>query len=557
MVSLDDLRRLLETKDNLADDGPLPHPAQTWRHLTWDSRDVRPDSLFVAKTGRIRDGHRFIPDAVAAGASAVVGSESAAHYRARCREAGMKPPPYIQVRNCERAYAQAAALFYGFPARSLITAGVTGTDGKTTSIGLLTSILSQAPSMDDPDVPAAGSISTLGVMRQGVLRDSGFHVTTPDAREVQKALRDMEVAGCRYVALECTSHGLAQHRVDETEMNVVGLTRVTHEHLDYHETFERYLAAKSAIVDLLADVCDPGPAVVLDADDERACRVVRERVAGLDRAQAIAVHAYTRSPDRRADSSLFRALDMDLNRRGLTMRVREPEGAAWPVASPLLGDFNASNVLLAIAMARVLNFAPDRIARGVRRFRGVEGRMQRIDAGQDFEAIVDFAHSPGSLEAALSTLRAMLRGSDSDQGGRIIAVFGCAGLRDQAKRGLMGAVSARWADHIVVTAEDPRTESLPAICQSIVDGIRSASHPVTVTWEIEHDRARAMERAVAAARPGDVVVAFGKGHERSMCFGETEYDWSDQAALTHALRRRLSQSVDPNHYVYRLPTGQG
>ncbi|MEZ4555170.1 MAG: cyanophycin synthetase [Caldilineaceae bacterium] len=213
-------------------------------------------------------------------------------------------------------------------------------------------------------------------------------------------------------------------------------------------------------------------------------------------------------------------------------------GGALDLTTPLIGEFNVYNILCATTVALSLDIAPATIAAAVAAFPGVIGRMERIDAGQDFLAVVDFAHSPASLERALLTLRTVLTQSDTD--GRIIAVFGSAGLRDRAKRRLMGQVSGRLADFTVITAEDPRTEDLDAINREIAAGVLETAAPDRFT--IVPDRAAAIQAAVDMARPGDVVAAFGKGHERSMCFGEIEYPWSDQDAMRTALARRLGET---------------
>jgi UDP-N-acetylmuramoyl-L-alanyl-D-glutamate--2,6-diaminopimelate ligase len=208
------------------------------------------------------------------------------------------------------------------------------------------------------------------------------------------------------------------------------------------------------------------------------------------------------------------------------------------INSNLIGEFNVANVLCAATVALALGLDPALIQQGIRNFAGVLGRMERIDAGQSFLAVVDFAHSPVSLERALMTLRKMVGQDEQGQPGRLIAVFGSAGLRDVAKRRLMGRVSGRLADFTVVTAEDPRTEDLNAINAEIAAGVEEFAP--TSAYTIVPDRAAAIQYAVDMARPGDIVASFGKGHERSMCFGETEYPWSDQDAMRTALIRRLA-----------------
>ncbi len=549
MATLDELRGLLQARHNLADPAPLHHPDLPISHVTWDHREVRQDSLFLAKRGLLVDGHDFIPAAIAAGAHIVLGTESVAHFRWRCRQAGVNPTPYLQVGDSQQAYAQAAALSFDFPARQLRTVGITGTDGKTTSTALLAQILTTSGH-------TVGTISTLGITHPGQSYDSGLHITTPDAWVVQQELRHMVNAGCQYAVLECTSHGLAQHRVDETVLDAVGVTNVTHEHLDYHGTFEHYLQTKCNILNLLADTpyAEPMPVAILNGDDIRSTTAMQARVATLasKRRTPIQVRRYRQTVDDvPTEPVAYQASHVQLTLQGLQLRVQGSPQGVWHLQSRLLGQFNVSNILLAVALGHTLGVPPHQIRAGVRAFAGVEGRMQRIELGQDFLAIVDFAHSPGSLDAALAALRTCLPSTVRPRG-RLITVFGCAGLRDHAKRQLMGAVSAHKSDYVIVTAEDPRTENLDEICAAIVEGIQGTDRGTP--WEIVPDRAAALERAVELATAGDIVAAFGKGHERSMCFGETEYAWSDQLAMTNALRKRLGLNVSVHDCVYQLPT---
>lgn len=547
MATLDALRALLQARGNLAMPTVLSHPALPCRHVAWDHRAVQSGSLFVAKRGQAVDGHDFIPAALAAGAACVLGTETARQFAARCQAAGQPVRPYLHIRDSQRAYAQASALACDFPARRLVTAGITGTDGKTTSVGLLASILAQTPDRDG--AAPVGTISTMGITSRSGTQDSGYHVTTPDAWEVQDALRQMVKTGCRYAVLECTSHGLAQHRVDETEMNAVGVTHITHEHLDYHGTFERYVQAKCSLLDRLGDSLEPGPgpAAILNRDDAPGCRALLQRMTELQAVRQHSIAVQTYGLDMAEAERGYWASGLELGPYGMQMAIAGPGLPRQICRSPLLGRFNAANILLAAALGHALGCTPHRIRCGVAAFQGIEGRMQRIDLGQDFMAIVDFAHSPASLDHALTAMRSLM-----DARSRLIAVFGSAGLRDRAKRHLMGAVGARRANHVIVTAEDPRTESLEDICQAVAEGVRSAG--TDTTWEIVPDRARALERAVALATAGDVVAAFGKGHERSMCFGETEYAWSEQTAMANAIRKRLDLPVAPDDCIYHLPT---
>lgn len=548
MATLDQLRALLATRNNLAALAALTRPGLEFDHVAADHREVRPGSLFLARHGLTVDSHECIPAALAAGAAAVIGAESRAQFKTRCRQAGCAPTPYFQVRQCQSAFAQISALAFGFPARNLITVGVTGTDGKTTTLGLLASILQQAPRDNGPERPSrVGTISTVGISTAGrAARPTGFHVTTPNAWDIQRALADMLAAGCRYALIECTSHGLDQRRADETDLDAAGVTRITHEHLDYHGTFARYVEAKCGILELLVD--KPGVCVAVKADDAAARAALTARAAALRerRRHPIRTVAYGAA----AAESDYVASGLETRADGLRLVAQGPGFPPRTVQSSLMGHFNADNILLALALGHALGATPDQIARGIRHFPGIPGRMQRIDMGQDFLALVDFAHTPHGLECALSALRRLLQ--QAPRPGKLIAVFGSAGQRDVAKRALMGAVGARLADHVILTAEDPRTEDVEAICQEIADGVPRGTG--RARWDIIPDRAWAMERAVELAAPGDAVIALGKGHERSMCFGETEYAWSDQVAMESALRKRLGIAMTGNEFIYGLPS---
>lgn len=502
---------------------------------TADSRAVRPGTLFVAVPGTQRDGHHFIPSAVQRGAAVVVGALSVEALRSD----GIVMPdtvPYVQVGDSRRALALACAALQRFPSRALAVAGVTGTDGKTTTASILESILRAATASSVTPDGQVGVITTVGARIQGKESDTGLHVTTPDAPDVQRFLRAMVDAGCRYAVIESTSHGLHQQRVAAVDFDVAAVTNITHEHLDYHGTRDAYVAAKALLFrSLFASSPKPGipRAAVLNADDPGSYTTllgVMHQEAALHGFH-IPVRSYglahTPSGARLDVAVAGVRYETDATR----FEVRWWDGQ-FPVRSPLIGEFNVYNVACAVTTALALGVAPAAIQEGVATLSPVPGRMQRMDVGQPFLAIVDFAHTPVSLERALLTLRPLVR----REGGRLIAVFGSAGLRDRAKRYLMGQVSGRLADFTIITAEDPRTEDLTEICREIERGVRESVGSDRYT--IIHDRRAAIQAAVEMAQPGDVVAAFGKGHERSMCFGEVEYPWSDQEAMLAALTHR-------------------
>lgn len=497
--------------------------------ITADSRQVQPGALFVAVHGDNFDGHRFIPEAIERGAAAVVAEAPPRH-----------PPtlPYLIVPDSRIALGWLAAAWHGFPSRRLTLIGVTGTDGKTTTASLIHSILLAAGLK-------AGLISTVNAVIGDDRLDTGFHVTTPDALEIQAYLARMVAAGLTHCVLEVTSHGLAQHRVTGCDFDVAVVTNITHEHLDYHKSYENYRAAKGRLfAGLSAAYKKPGvPKVgVLNADDssfDYLSGVLKEiRLAYSLRARTDYV---ARNIQFRPDATRF------------DVAVAE---AQIPVTTSLVGEFNVSNCLAALTATHgALGLAPEAAQAGLANLKGVPGRMERIDLGQPFTAIVDFAHTPNALRRTLETARKMVSASEQNsavsQKGRVIAVFGSAGLRDVEKRRLMAETSAELADLTLLTAEDPRTEALEDILEMMAFGARRKGAIEGETFFRVPDRAAALRLAVRLAQPGDIVLACGKGHEQSMCFGTVEYAWDDRVALRAALADWLGV---PGPAMPKLPT---
>ncbi len=511
--------------------------------VTADSRSVMPGSLFVAVKGGRVDGHRFIASAVEQGATAVLGTLTPAILAAQ----GTILPDdvaYVRVEDSRRALAVCSAALYGFPSATLTVIGVTGTDGKTTTSSLIESVLAAATTQDGTEAGRVGMITTVGARIRGQESDTGLHVTTPDAPDVQRFLAQMRDAGCQYAVVESTSHGLNQDRVAAVDFDIAAVTNITHEHLDEHGTRDAYVAAKAKLFRALyASPAKPGVprCAVLNADDEGSFAALQtvlaeERAVHGDRivtrSYGMADTATNLIPDVRAANIVYLP-----NQTSFTCQWW---GGEFEVVTQLIGDFNVYNVLCTITVGLTLGLEPAMIQSGIARFNGVVGRMERIDGGQPFLAIVDFAHTPVSLERALLTLRPLVGQGNAAGKGRLIAVFGSAGLRDNAKRYLMGRVSGQLADFSVITAEDPRTEDLAAINAEIARGVREFADESA--YVIIPERSAAIQHAVDMAEPGDVVAAFGKGHERSMCFGTTEYPWSDQQAMRDALQHRMAAS---------------
>ena len=495
--------------------------------VTADSREVQPGFIFVAVPGLHTDGHRYIPQAIAQGAVAIVGSKLIEDLAT----------PYIQVADPSLALAYLAAAFYGHPARTLTMIGVTGTDGKTTTSNLIYQILLSA------GLPS-GIISTVNAVIGPDVVDTGLHVTTPPSTDIQRYLARMKDAGLTHVVLEVTSHGLAQQRVAACEFEIGVITNITHEHLDFHESYEAYRAAKASLLTGLAQTQSKArqiqPLAVLNRDDQS--------YDYLHQVTPVRQVAYSLEPGREGVDVW--ADDIHHRADGLHFIAHGPTFTA-PVYTPLMGRFNVSNCLAALCATVIgLGIDPLVACQGIANLRGVPGRMEQINMGQPYIAMVDFAHTPNALEQALSAVREMVEG-------RVIAVFGSAGLRDREKRRMMAEVSTRMADVSIFTAEDPRTESLDSILEEMAEGARSQGGVEGETFLRIPDRGEAIRHAIRMAREGDLVVACGKGHEQSMCFGEVEYPWDDRVAMRAALAELLNTTGPRMPYLPTQEKPQG
>ena len=458
--------------------------------LAYDSRLVAPGTLFFAVPGVHVDGHDFIPDAVARGASAVVAE----------RETDGLAVPQLIVTRARHALADAADALYGRPSEHLEVIGLTGTDGKTT-----TSYLAFAALQAGGRRP--GMIGTVAVRVGGEERSNEDRNTTPEALELQALLADMVEAGNDCVVMEATSHGLAQSRVRNCRFRVAIVTNVTSEHLEFHRTLEAYRAAKAMLV-------EEAPIAILNADDP-AFGYFRDRAR--DRVVTYAV-------DAGAD---VRATRIDARADGTTFTVATPRWSG-EVSLRLPGAFNVHNALAALALAEVEGIDPASAADAIGTVPGVPGRMERLDAGQPFGMVVDYAHTADSLEKVLRTLRRLTTG-------RLIVVFGSAGERDRVKRPAMGRVAAELADIAIVADEDPRLEDPRAINEAIADGARAAGARDGDTLLVIDDRRAAVARAIGLARAGDMLLLAGKGHEASMIYGTQKRWWDEREVARQEL----------------------
>jgi UDP-N-acetylmuramoyl-L-alanyl-D-glutamate--2,6-diaminopimelate ligase len=487
--------------------------------ISWDSRNVKPGDVFFALVGENFDGHQFVMTAVEQGASAVIGTRAPISL----------PVPYVHIKGDDRlALAKFSSAFYGHPSRDLVVIGVTGTDGKTTTTNLVFHILKTAGFQ-------VGMISTVNAVIGDEMLDTGFHVTTPEAPDIQRYLAQMRDAGLTHVVLETTSHGLAQKRVAGVDYDLAAVTNVTHEHLDYHRTYEGYLQAKGKLIEALAE-------------NPRSKKHV-EKLAVLNKDDESYAYLHSITPAQELSYSLTPEGDIwadEVENTPSELRfVVHGLGDAFLIRTPLIGRYNVYNSLAAIGLtAGGLGVSIADAQRAFESVPTVPGRMERIDLGQDFLAIVDFAHTPNAIRQALTTARELTDG-------KVIAVFGSAGLRDVEKRMLMPEIAVKLADEIILTAEDPRTESLDGILADMAQGAQRSGGEQNRDFWLEPDRGTAIRMAVARAEPGDLVILCGKGHEQSMCFGHVEYGWDDRTALRAALAVRFSI---PGPEMPKLPT---
>jgi UDP-N-acetylmuramoyl-L-alanyl-D-glutamate--2,6-diaminopimelate ligase len=511
--SLGGLVDRLAAADLLAGAAPSAarRPVVDVRGVAFDSRAVRPGNLFVAVPGEHVDGHAFVGPAVAAGAAAalvehvVVGVEI----------------PQVVVRGGRRALAAAAAWWYGEPSRDLGVVGITGTDGKTTTSFLAVGALEAA----GISTGLSGTVDTkIGATRE----PNDVHATTPEAPTLQAMLRAMVDAGNRAAVIETTSHGLALDRVAEVAYDAAILTNLSHEHLELHKSFEAYLAAKRSLFERLVVSRDNPPkaglgwpkTAIVNADDASVARFVAAAATAGAR-----LLTYGAEP-----SADVRLLATNEDERRLRVRYAAPSGAG-ELALRLAGRFNAHNALAVVALGEALGLDPADVRTGLESVTAVPGRMERIDAGQPFAVIVDYAHTPAALEAVLELLGPLA----AARGGGLIAVFGSAGERDTAKRPMMGRVAGQRCRVVVLADEDPRGEDRQSILEEIAAGAEAAGRRRGHDLLLIPDRGDAIAAAFERARPGDVVLLAGKGHETSIIGPDGPVPWDERDAARDAL----------------------
>jgi UDP-N-acetylmuramoyl-L-alanyl-D-glutamate--2,6-diaminopimelate ligase len=465
------------------------------RQVTCDSRKVQPRALFFALHGAKADGNTFIRDAVSRGAAAIASEEAAP---------GAIPSsmPWIQVRQARKALAVAAANFFSHPAASLKLVAVTGTNGKTTTTSLIDAI-----------VKASGA-------KTGLFGTIAYHTplgeypapnTTPESVDLQGFLAEIRDAGGKFGVLEASSHSLAMDRLWGCHFAAAVFTNLTREHMDYHKTFEDYFAAKRTLFE--GTGAGAPEVAILNTDDEYG-----KRLSGLAKKTV----TYGLESDADITTKKFQ-----LTFNGLTFTAQTPNGRVQ-VASPLVGRINVYNILAAIGAAQALGLSNEIIEAGIRSLETVSGRFQRIDLGQPYFVVVDYAHTDDALENLIRTAREL------NPKGRIITLFGCGGGKDRTKRPVMGEVTGRLSDLTILSSDNPRTEDPLKIISDIIVGLQKTAGK----YLIEPDREKAIGVAMDEARAGDIILLAGKGHENYQILADRTLEFDDRDMARRALRER-------------------
>lgn len=465
--------------------------------LTYDSREVKPGMMFIAIRGYKADGHEYIKDAVSKGAAAIVIQDS----QFRSTEY-----TWIEVPDSRVAIADLSSAFYDYPAAKMNIVGVTGTNGKTTTTNLIAYVLEDS----------GFKTGLIGTIHNRIGNETiPVHHTTPEAPELQELLAFFHKKGASYAVMEVSSHALDLYRVRGTEYDVAVFTNLTQDHLDFHGDMEKYLAAKGK---LFASLNQKGMKqrrkfAVINIDDPYAQELAEMTTA------AVITYGIKRHAD-------VRALDVKVEAGGVSFTLKYTNQEI-PVLLKLTGIFNVYNALAAIAVGLVEGIPIEKIIKTLEVIKGIPGRFEKVDEGQDFTVIVDYSHTPDSLENCLKTAKEFAKG-------RIITVFGCGGDRDKTKRPIMGEVSARLSNFTILTSDNPRSEDPQAIIDDIIPGVRKI---VTNDKYLELiDRKEAIYQAVGLARPGDVVIIAGKGHEDYQVIGSRTLSFSDPEVAKNAIR---------------------
>jgi UDP-N-acetylmuramoyl-L-alanyl-D-glutamate--2,6-diaminopimelate ligase len=456
-----------------------------------DSRAVKKGDLFIAIEGENRDGHDFIEEALDLGAVALIVNKEVVVSRNVAK---------VIVSDTQKALAEISALFYDLPSEKLSVVGITGTNGKTTISYLIESLLAYSGR------PAA----LMGTIEYKIGKKSYPAVnTTPQVNIVERLLDEAVHQGDKYAIMEVSSHALAQGRVDKVRFSHAIFTNLTQEHLDYHKTMADYFACKSRLFVELSE----NTRAIINSDDSYGKELI-----GKTKAQVLS-YGLEASAD-------LRACNVRLDSQGITCSIECAEGN-FEIESPLIGMHNVYNILAAVGFCLLEGLDIPAIQSGLKAFRGVRGRLECIECGQPFSIFVDYAHTENALTVVLQSLRNIKK-----EDGKIIVVFGCGGDRDKSKRPKMGEVAVELADFAIVTSDNPRSEKPEFIAQDIVSCISNRKN----NYLVELDRYKAIQKAIEHAKPGDIVLIAGKGHESSQVFAKETISFSDQKAIREILK---------------------
>ncbi len=468
--------------------------------LGYDSRRIKPGDLFVAMRGESSNGNKFIDQAIAAGAVAIV-TDSATE----------KPRPdvaWAQVSHGRRALARLSANFHKKPAERLAISGITGTNGKSTTAFLLESILAAADRK-------SALIGTIEYHVAGKILPAPH--TTPEALELNRILGEALGQGATEAVMEVSSHALEQQRVYGIPFNVAVFTNLTRDHLDYHHTMEEYFSSKQVLFEGCGT--EAPRAAVLNTDDEHGQKLVK---ISKKRSSEVFTYGLTKGD--------FHSEKVEITPRGTRFDLITPEETI-PLFSPLIGKVNVYNTLAAAGSAYARNCAPEFIAQGVAALARVPGRFERVDCQQPFTVVVDYAHTDDALRNLTALAREFVQ--QAGQKGRVITVFGCGGDRDRAKRPLMGEAAGRGSDFVVLTSDNPRSEDPLAIINDAMVGLQRSG----AKYKTEPDRKAAITLAVGEANPGDIVLVAGKGHEKVQVTRDGSFPFDDAEVAQKILRQ--------------------
>jgi UDP-N-acetylmuramoyl-L-alanyl-D-glutamate--2,6-diaminopimelate ligase len=478
------------------------------KNIVDNSRNAENGSLFIAVKGLTVDSHKFIPQVIESGAVAILGEED-------LDKLDLQGRTYIKVKNSRHALGVIASEWFDNPSRKLKVIGVTGTEGKTSTSNLIYHIFQSAGKK-------AGLISTINAKIGTETIDTGLHVTNPEALPLQELLKKMVDEGCEYAILETTSIGLHQGRVAGVDYEVGALTNITSDHLDYHKTVEEYRNAKSELFKKVK-------IAILNKDDSSYSFI--EKL--LHKNTKIYSYGVLKNADIKAENIRISSQGMQFDAYSF--------GETVPFITKLIGQYNISNILAAVAVATSQNIALNKVQEAIESFKTPEGRLERIDEGQNFSVFVDFAHTANSVRNVLTTLKDI-----TPKNKNLIAVYGSAGLRDAEKRPEMGEWGGKIANITIFTTDDPRTENVDDITASLVTGAEKHANEVSVedltkkhaknVFTRINDRKQAFETAFSIAQGGDIIALLGKGHEKSLAIGNEEIPWSDQEVARELLK---------------------